>query len=108
MISIIGIFLKNDANEFIYRIETNLWTLKTNLWLPKWTGCGERDGLGVWDWHMHTVVYGMTDQWGPAVQSGNLTQYSVMIYMGKESEKEWMCIRVNESLLCTAEIITTL
>ena len=20
-----------------------------------------RDGLGVWDWHMHTLVYGMTD-----------------------------------------------
>ena len=25
------------------------------------------DELGVWDWHMHTKVYGMTGQQGPAV-----------------------------------------
>ena len=23
--------------------------------------------LGIWDWHMHTVVYGMNGQQGPAV-----------------------------------------
>ena len=30
---------------------------------------GDRLGgwTGVWDWHMHTVVYGMTDQQGPVV-----------------------------------------
>ena len=42
-------------------------TLKTNLWLAKGIGGGGRDGLGVWDWHMHTEVYGMIGQWGPAV-----------------------------------------
>ena len=26
------------------------------------------DRLGVWDWHMHTEVYGMTGQWGPATE----------------------------------------
>ena len=47
------------------------------------------DGLEVWDWHVHTTVYGMDGRWGPAVCStGNSTQYSVMTYMGKESEKE--------------------
>ena len=25
------------------------------------------DGLGVWEWHMHTEVYGMIDQLGPSV-----------------------------------------
>ena len=30
-------------------------------------GDKRRDGLGVQDWHMHTVVHGMTGQWGPAV-----------------------------------------
>ena len=25
-------------------------------------------GLGVWDWHIHTVVYGMIGQRGPAVE----------------------------------------
>ena len=28
---------------------------------------GERDGLGNWDWHLHTEQYGMIGQWGPAV-----------------------------------------
>ena len=32
-----------------------------NLWLPKGTG-GDGEGLGVWDWHMHTEVYGMIGQ----------------------------------------------
>ena len=41
--------------------------------------------------------------------TGNPTQYSVITYMEKECEKEWihvMCI--TESLCCIAEIITTL
>ena len=40
-----------------------------NLWLPQGTGIGgwRGDGLEVWDWHMHTEVYGMTGQRGPAV-----------------------------------------
>ena len=33
---------------------------------------GRRDGLGVWEWHMHTEVYGMTGQQGPAVQHREL------------------------------------
>ena len=28
---------------------------------------GGRDGLGVWDWCMHTEVYERIGQWGPAV-----------------------------------------
>ena len=29
---------------------------------------GNRLQVGeVWDWHMHTEVYGMTGPWGPAV-----------------------------------------
>ena len=49
---------KNDINEPIYKIETDSKTLKTKLGLPKGTGM---------DWHMHTVVYGMTGQRGPVV-----------------------------------------
>ena len=33
--------LKYEANEFIYDIEIDSQTQKTNLWLPKWNGCGE-------------------------------------------------------------------
>ena len=37
----------------------------------------------------------MIGQQGPDVYStGNFTQYSVINYMGKESEKEWMCVHV--------------
>ena len=58
---------------------------------------------------MHTEVYGMTGHWGPAIYStGDSTQYSVKNSMGKESEKEWMCVCITESLCCTAEITTTL
>ena len=33
--------LKNDKNELIYKIETDLQVLKTNLWLPKGKCGGE-------------------------------------------------------------------
>ena len=45
-------------------------TLKTlnNLRLPKGqAGARGRAGMRVWDWHMHTEVYGIIGQGGPAV-----------------------------------------
>ena len=30
-------------------------------------GWGGRDGMRIWDWHVHTEVYGVIGQWGPAV-----------------------------------------
>ena len=41
-------------------LENKLLVTKGDRW-----GSG-KDGLGVWDWHMHTEIYGMTSQWGPA------------------------------------------
>ena len=35
MTSLICGILKKNANEFIYKIETDLQTYKTKLWLPK-------------------------------------------------------------------------
>ena len=47
---------KKDTNELIYKTETDSQTFKTNLWLPKGTGCGEgmdwRFGIG-----MCTLLY---------------------------------------------------
>ena len=41
--------------------------------------------------------------------TGHSTQYLVITYMGKESEKEWIyVIRITESLCCIAENNTTL
>ena len=53
---------------------------------------------------MHTIVYEMTGQRGLLYSTGNSTQYSVIIHMGNESEKNRY---VTESLCCIAEIITT-
>ena len=66
MISLICGILKKDTNELICRTKTDSQTLK-NLQLSKGTGWGlsDRDRLRVWDWHMHTEVYGM-------MVSGNL------------------------------------
>ena len=33
---------------------------------------GGMDGLEVWDWHMHTELYGITGQRGPAVDHREL------------------------------------
>ena len=61
---------------------------------------------------MHTVGYGM-DGWSVGtfclVQGTLSTQYSVITYMGKKSEKEWIIrLCITGSLCCTAEINTTL
>jgi len=34
--------LKNDTDELIYKTEIDSQTVKTNLWLPKGKGGGER------------------------------------------------------------------
>ena len=31
-----------------------------------------RDELGIWDWHMHTELYGTTGPWGHAVEHREL------------------------------------
>ena len=82
-----------SANKFIciLFLETThrLWK---NLWLLKGTGCGGEEWTG--DWHMNTEVCGMIGQWGPASSTEHSTQYSVVIYVGKESEREWMYVHV--------------
>ena len=47
------------------------------------------DKIGVWDEHTHTLLYvrQITNK-DLLYSTGNSTQYSVIIYMGKESEKE--------------------
>ena len=56
---------REDTNERVHGTETDSQPWKTG-WVPKEPSPGQ-EGLGVWDWHMHTEVYGMTGQQGPAV-----------------------------------------
>ena len=58
---------EKDANEFICKTETDSQTFKKIIFTKGDRRDGGRDGLGIWDWHMYTEVYGMIDQWGPAV-----------------------------------------
>ena len=44
---------------------------------------GGKDGLGVWDWHMHTIVNGLDDQWNLLYSTGNSTQCFLITFMGK-------------------------
>ena len=70
---------------------------------------GGRKGLGVWDWHVHTAVYGMIGQWGPAVQHREFYPISCDSLRAKSIWKKtdvYTCI--TESLCCTADIVTTL
>ena len=81
---------------------TDSQTLKTNICLPKGA-----DGQGM-AWALGTVVctlwYIELHANGELLYSmWNSIQYSVIIYMGKESEKECMCIYVYNwiTLLCS-------
>ena len=61
-----------------------------------------RDKLGAWDWHRHTIIYGITtsatweDPYLKQITNKNsnvyyrelYTHYSVMMYMGEESKKK--------------------
>ena len=85
---------KNDTNDLIYKTETDSQTSKTNLWLPKGKRGGGRDKLGVWDQQIHTTIYKTDNQQDLLYSTGSFTQYSVITYMGKESEKEWIYVYV--------------
>ena len=53
--------LKCDTSELIYRTETESDT-ENRLVVAK-----KRGGLGVWDWQMQTIMYGMDKQQSPPV-----------------------------------------
>ena len=83
---------KNDTNEHIYKTESDSQILKTHYGYQT-RQTGKRDGLRIWDWHMHFVVmYGMDGQPGPTVQH---TECYPIVYnnlYGQESKKEWICV----------------
>ena len=83
--------------------KNRLIDIENVLWLPKGKGWG-RNKLGVRDWHVHTTIYKIINR-DILYSTVNSTQYSVVTYMGKESEqKRDICICVTESTCCTPEI----
>ena len=64
------------------------------MWEKEEDRGGRRDKLGAWDWRKDTTLYKVDNGQGPTVYTWKSTQYSVMTYMGKESEKEWIYVYV--------------
>ena len=82
--------LKYDTDEFIYKIETDSPTQKTDLWLPRGRGFGR--GTGSLGFQMQIITYGM-DKQDPTVQHGNYIQYFVVNHNEKESEKNHFAVQ---------------
>ena len=57
--------------------------------------------------YVYTTIYKIISK-DLLYSTGSATQYSVITYMGKESEENGICICLTESLCCTRESNTTL
>ena len=51
---------------------------------------GRMDGLGSWNWYIHTIYTTSISNRALIYSLGKSIQYSVMASMGKESETEWV------------------
>ena len=71
----------------------NKYAQKTNLWLPKakgWGGINQEFGINI-----YTLLYiKQIINRDLLYSTGKSTQYFVITYMGKESEKEWIYVYV--------------
>ena len=63
--------------------------MKPNLWFSKGKVEG-RDKLEGGDGQIHTPIYKSVSNKDLLESTGKPTQYSAIVYMGKESEKEWI------------------
>ena len=75
--------IKNDSKELTKQKQTQRFWIQIHGYQRG--NVGQRDKLGGWEWHKHTTIHKII---------GWFTQYCVITYMGKESEKEWMCVYV--------------
>ena len=108
MISLVCRILKMIQKNLFAKQKQNHRVWKTYGY-QRGQAVGGRDGLGVWDWHICTLRYMKRRANGDLLYSTeSSTQYSVIICVGKESERDQMCTCKTESLCCIAEIIKTL
>ena len=97
---------KKAEKDQYYIISLNMWSLKnTNEIIPKTKTEGLTDmenklrvtkgedgegvKLGTWDYQIHTTLYKIDKQWGQLYSTERYTQYLVITYNGKQSEKEY-------------------
>lgn len=108
---------KNDTKELNQKRETDSKIVKPNIRLPKGKHWG-RNKLGSWDWHNTSLYTKSISNKDLLHTTGKSTQYSLIAYMEKESEKEYICIYiyiyiymhiyVTDSFYCIPETNTTL
>ena len=69
-------------------MQTNLsMKQKQTRTFREWT-YSYQQGKGIWDWHAHTSLFKTENQQDLLYSTGSSAQYSVIISMGKEFEKE--------------------
>ena len=84
--------LKYDTTELITKQETDLWTWRTDLWLPQGVGGGINQEFGI---NRYTPLYIKEINNKVLLYStGNYIQYPVIHHNGKEYEKEYICIYI--------------
>ena len=71
MTSLICGILKKDTKQTYLQKKNRLTDFENKLTQGDGQG-GGMDLIEVWDWNMHSVVYGMTGQQGPAIQHREL------------------------------------
>ena len=75
------------------KTEIHSQTQETNFWLSKGIGDG-RDKIGAWNQHIHTSICKIDNQQGPTVSTGKYTQYLMITYNEKDTEKQYIYIYV--------------
>ena len=55
---------------------------------------GGRDCWGVWDGHVHTVIFKVDNQQGLQYETGKSARCYVAAWMGREFSREWLHVYV--------------
>ena len=92
---------RNDKNQLIYKTEIDSQTQRMSLRLLG-RRMGRRDSWGVWDGHVHTVIFKMDNQQSPTVQHRELCS---MLCGRLDGGGVWgrmdTCLGMGESLCCS-------
>ena len=82
--------LKKDTNERTCRTETDTYPLEKNI--RGTCGAGMNGGFGI---GLSILLYmeGLANR-KLLYSTGNSIQYFIVVYMGKESVKEWICVNI--------------
>ena len=73
-------------------MRNSLTDFKNKLMVTEGQRSRERDKPAFGGLHIHSTIHKTDSQLGPTVSTGNSTQYSVITYLGNDSEKEWIYI----------------